>query len=74
MNTHVPSAPVGTQMARDGLELMTQEQRLALAMEIVVKTTLPGCTQHLLRLANQARSISDEITGNALIAQFGGRS
>ena len=72
MRNHVPSAPpvpVGVQMVRDGLELLTQEQRLALAMEIVLRIDAPGCCQHLIRLANQATSTSHEITGRQMMAR-----
>jgi hypothetical protein len=61
-------------MARDGLELMTQPQRLALAIEIVLSTDAPSCTQHLIRLSNQAISTSHEIAGRQMLASFKERS
>tara|TARA_R100001369_G_scaffold88000_1_gene123958 strand:- start:684 stop:911 length:228 start_codon:yes stop_codon:yes gene_type:complete len=70
MCDHASAAPVGVQMARDGLELMTQPQRLALAIEIVLGIDAPSCTQHLIRLSNQAISTSHEIAGREMLAQY----
>lgn len=74
MRDHAPTTPVGVQMTRDGIELMTQPQRVALAIEIVRDIDAPGCCQHLLRLAAQATSASHEITGRQMLAQVGARS
>lgn len=74
MCNHASEISVGTLMARDGLELMTQPQRLALAIEIVLSTDGPSCTQHLIRLSNQAISTSHEITGRQMLRTFKERS
>ncbi len=69
MCDHASAAPVGVQMARDGLELMTQPQRLALAIEIVLGIDAPSCAQHLIRLSKQALITNHEITGRQVLAQ-----
>lgn len=70
MRDHAPTTPVGVQMARDGIELMTQEQCIALAMEIVLKVTSPRCTQHLLRLSRQAADVVSAIERNESVRLF----
>ena len=61
--------PPSIQMARDAIELMTQEQRVAFAIEIALGITAPHCSQHLIRLARQAEVTSHEIEGQRLLDQ-----
>jgi hypothetical protein len=70
----IPPVPVSVQMARDGVQLMTQEQRVAFAIEVVSSITSSHCSQHLIRLSKHAQNIIDEIAGSALVAQMFGRA
>ncbi|SHE78145.1 hypothetical protein SAMN05444339_10245 [Loktanella atrilutea] len=67
-------APIAVQMARDSIDLMTQEQRVALAIEIVRDITSSHCVQHLLRLGSQATTTGNEIARTARIAAAEGRA
>ncbi|MCB5198567.1 hypothetical protein LGQ03_04890 [Loktanella sp. TSTF-M6] len=57
------------QMAADAAELMTEEQRVAFAMQLILSITAPSCSQHLLRVSAQARATADQIERTRQIAR-----
>ncbi|KQI66981.1 hypothetical protein AN189_17780 [Loktanella sp. 3ANDIMAR09] len=56
-------------MAADAAELMTEEQRVAFAMQLILSITAPSCGQHLMRVSVQARTIADQIERTRQIAR-----
>lgn len=54
LDTSGAETPIGIQMARDGLELMTETQRIALAIEIVEGAEQPRSQFDVQRLMLKA--------------------